>query len=109
MIVLTGYCCIFTRCNCADYAAYSVSKIGVNRLTELQARAFSTDSSKPPGILVNAVSANPTKMDLLLMYLFLMIIDNITWCRYVLVGYALAWGRQLQQDHPKKVWCGLHA
>ena len=55
----------FAQYNCADLTAYCVSKIGVNRLTELQARAFSIDTSKPPGILINAVSANPTRTDLL--------------------------------------------
>ena len=45
-----------------DYTAYTVSKIGVNRLAELQARTISTDSSKPNGILVNAVSADNSSM-----------------------------------------------
>lgn len=53
---------LVTQCNSAgnDYSAYSVSKIGVNRLAELQAKAFSTDPSKPRGVLVNAVSTNNT-------------------------------------------------
>ena len=38
----------------SDYTAYNVSKIGLNRLTELQAKRFSNDPSRP-GILVNSV------------------------------------------------------
>ena len=53
---------LVTQCNPAgnDYSAYAVSKIGVNRLAELQAKAFSIDPSKPRGVLVNAVSGNNT-------------------------------------------------
>ena len=38
-----------------DYTTYNVSKIGLNRLTELQAKAFASDPTRP-GILVNSVS-----------------------------------------------------
>ena len=37
-----------------DNSAYSVSKVGVNRLTEIQAKIFSEDPTKD-GTLVNAV------------------------------------------------------
>ena len=48
--------CIITTCT-PDYCTYNVSKIGLNRLTELQAKALSSDASRP-GILVNSVSTN---------------------------------------------------
>ena len=38
----------------SDNSAYSVSKIGVNRLTQLQAEALNTDPRH--GILINSVS-----------------------------------------------------
>ena len=38
----------------ADYAPYNVSKIGVNRLAEIQANTLGSDPSRP-GVLVNAV------------------------------------------------------
>ncbi len=39
----------------AEHGAYSVSKIGVNRLTELLAEKITTDAN-PPGVLINAVN-----------------------------------------------------
>lgn len=45
-----------------DYTAYAVSKIGVNRLTEIQAKEFTSDPFKLPGILVNAVSVTKVVM-----------------------------------------------
>ncbi len=38
----------------ADYGAYSVSKIGVNRLTELFAEKITADANQP-GVLINTV------------------------------------------------------
>ena len=46
---------IILMCCTVDYCTYNVSKIGLNRLTELQAKALSSDASRP-GILVNSVS-----------------------------------------------------
>ena len=37
-----------------------MSKIGVNRLTEFQAKEYTSNSFKPPGILINAVSETMT-------------------------------------------------
>ena len=42
-----------------DYPPYKVSKIGVNRLTEIQATTLASDPTKP-GILINAVSLHVT-------------------------------------------------
>ncbi len=42
-------------CLITDYSAYSVSKIGVNRLTELLAEKVTRDAS-PPRVLINTVS-----------------------------------------------------
>ncbi len=52
----TAFCTLYHHiAPTTDYAAYSVSKVGVNRLTELLAEKVATDTSQPR-VLINAVS-----------------------------------------------------